>query len=617
MKKTILVGVSLIAMLVTLTFLVFIPDKIVKSNIHSLDNLLLLIPALPKDKVFVQAWQNIAAEEGLHLEVQTVTEFLLPLHQKNIYYQGIILPDSLHARMTRTLAHTLKTYVKNGGQLFLVYDAGTRSPKGRVYKEGSLFKDALHFEYGVNSLGFERGVVGNSKGILDDIGIPPGKCIVDTDSRVTIPNDVFCGISTYGYGTLAYSHFITKPIKEDIPLLLTTPDHQFIAGVRPYGFGRILFVNLPLTYLWFKTDSMLLHTFLHYFAKTMLDLPSLSPVPNGIGGLILNLHGESKDTSAAFPVLEKIGLFEQGPYSIDFTVGPDLDVPGDNKGFDILHDKDAQYWIKYLAKLGNSIGSDGGWMHNYFGTGVSDVNQHTFQVYIEMNNAAIEKVLSQKVLEYVPSMGNQPTWATNFLKREGFLGYYSTSNIGAAPTINFREGAFDSSDLWSFPCLPLGEHASLRDFGFAHLPVSDVTRWLVDSTDFVAANRTSRLIYFHPSDVLFFNQYLDSLKIWLNKTKGMHDTGNFQWYTMVDMAKFLNRRTGVYWQVHKKNGLKIIIATHSETLAHQSWLLGKKSCDKPVISMGGGSIREDKDTWIITAGHVKTLQFQCTEKTQV
>ena len=617
MKKTILVGVSVIAMLVTLTFLVFIPDKVVKSNIHSLDTLLLLTPVLTKDKVLVQAWQNIAAEEGIHLEVQTVTEFLLPLHQKNIYYQGIILPDTLHARMSRTLALALKTYVKNGGQLLLVYDAGTQSPNGRVYKEGSLFKDALHFEYGVRSLGFERGAVGNSKGILNDMGIPPGKCIVDTDNSITIPNDVFCGISTYGYGRLVYSHFVTKPIKEDIPLLLTTPDHQFIAGVRPYGLGRILFVNLPLTYLWFNTDSMLLHAFLRYFAKTMLDIATLSTVPNGIGGLILSLHAESKDASEAFPVLEKIGLFEQGPYSIDFTVGPDLDVPGDNKGFDILHDNDAQYWIKYLAKLGNAIGSDGGWMHNYFGTEVSDENQQQFQAYIEMNNAAIEKILSQKVLEYVPSMGNQPTWVTNFLTREGFLGYYSTSNTGAAPTINFRKGVFDSPGLWSFPCLPLGEHASLRDFGFAHLPVSDVTKWLNDSTDFVALNHTSRLIYFHPSDVLFFNQYLDSLKSWLSKTKAMHNSGNFQWYTMVDMAQFLNRRKGVYWQVNKKSGLKIIIATHSESLAHQSWLLGKKSCNKPVITMGSGSVREERDTWIITAGQVKTLQFQCTEKAMV
>ena len=285
MKTTILVSISIIAMLITLVLIILVPEKILKFKNHSSDSVLLLLPDLSADDKLVQLWRALTAKEGVHLAVLTDNEFLLPINQKHSDFKGIIIPDTLHNRMSRPLAENIKSYVSSGGNLMLIYDAGTADLLGRPYKKGSLFSGMLHFYYGSVAKSGDGGIkmapVGQSKMALNQLGIPPEKCTVDEDSTITIPNDPFCAISSYGYEPLTYQHFITKPIKKDIPLLLTTLDHQFIAGIRPLGKGKILFVNLPLTYLSLSTDDMLMQVFFRYFANHILGMPS-SPASSNV-----------------------------------------------------------------------------------------------------------------------------------------------------------------------------------------------------------------------------------------------------------------------------------------------------------------------------------------------
>ena len=282
MKKTILISMSFIVMFVTLALLIYVPEMVLKFKNPSSDTVLLLVPDLNSDPKLIRSWKNTAAKEGVHLDILTDNEFLLPINQKHINFKGIILADTLHARMSRLLADNLKSYVSSGGQLMLIYDAGTASLRGHPYKKGSLFSEMLHFYYGAvpkaDDGGIESSPVGQSKMVLYQLGVPPEKCIVDEESNITIPNDPFCALSSSGYGPLTYQHFITKPIKKDIPLILTTTDHQFIAGVRPFGQGQILFVNLPLTYLSLSTDDMPMYVFFRHFAIDILGLSSLSAV---------------------------------------------------------------------------------------------------------------------------------------------------------------------------------------------------------------------------------------------------------------------------------------------------------------------------------------------------
>ena len=64
-------------------------------------------------------------------------------------------------------------------------------------------------------------------------------------------------------------------------------------------------------------------------------------VPDGTGGLIFNWH---VDAGWAIPALERAeasGIFDQGPFSIDFTAGPDVDNRFDDATAVIGHDHGA------------------------------------------------------------------------------------------------------------------------------------------------------------------------------------------------------------------------------------------------------------------------------------
>ena len=221
------------------------------------------------------------------------------------------------------------------------------------------------------------------------------------------------------------------------------------------------------------------------------------------------------------------------------------------------------------------------------------------------------RATGKPVREYMPPMGNQPEWATRYLERNGVVGYYTTANMGGMPTRLYSNGKFDKSTIWSFPVLPLGKDACLRDFGKNNIPPADVTKWLEKVTRFVAQNQSARLIYFHPSDVVIFPEYLSSLKSMLTVSNDLHQKGQFQWYTMAQLADFLTKRRQVDWVVQSKDGIMTLKAKHPETLRSFTWFIKKGMCQKPRVVAGLAQIREDRTDWIITAGDEKSLVLQC------
>ena len=80
---------------------------------------------------------------------------------------------------------------------------------------------------------------------------------------------------------------------------LKIADGQLAAGVRDFGQGRLLFVNLPLGYLKVRTDGLLMHGMLRYFATELIGLPTLSAVPEGVGGMTLNWHCDARPCESA------------------------------------------------------------------------------------------------------------------------------------------------------------------------------------------------------------------------------------------------------------------------------------------------------------------------------
>ena len=215
-------------------------------------------------------------------------------------------------------------------------------------------------------------------------------------------------------------------------MLLESKD-GVVAGRRKHEQGEVLFVNLPLGYLESRTDGLLLHSFLHYFANEILHLPYLASVPDGTGGLVLNWHIDAASALKPMIVLSKAGIFDHGPFSAHFTAGPDVDAFNDGKGLDVDHNPEAQQWIRTFEQRGYAIGSHGGWIHNYFGEHLTDDNEKDFEQYLIKNDQALEHVDGQPIREYSAPLGNHPQWVTRWLQKHGFVAYYFSGDTGFFP----------------------------------------------------------------------------------------------------------------------------------------------------------------------------------------
>jgi hypothetical protein len=307
------------------------------------------------------------------------------------------------------------------------------------------------------------------------------------------------------------------------------------------------------------------------------------------------------------PLLEKIGFFEQGPYSFHLTAGPDRDKPGDGLGMDLRNNPVMQRWVHVLEQHGNTIGDHGGWIHNYFGLNVNEDNQGEFEKYLALNNQALEGVTGHAIREYSAPVGTHPKWITTWLEAHGFLAYYFTGNTGMAPTKTYRDGARSDQTIWSFPICNLGKAASLEDMHFTDLPEADVAAWLQGMSEFVSRQRVSRLVYAHPPGAAF---YPDALGSWLQTTKKLKQNGTFRWYTMSGMAEFLTTRQQVQWQITRPAGSETVIrATHPTSLAHQTWFLAKDAYERPHVLEGKATVEEDSQRWMVVGGEGTVLEF--------
>src|SRR5438270_1930813 len=571
---------------------------------------LLVEDDVPFDSPAVTVWTDAAAEEGLHL---------LPIRDSNLRssphaYAALIIPDGVHRVADDALVSLIKKYVDDGGHLMLVYDVGTKDPRGFWAKERSRFSELAGIDYALYASlrdhTTQRAPVYAQPSVIDALNIPPGKAMVRPEVTARVNDDQSLTIVTYTYGAVNYPMFSTRG-NYNGSVLMRSPA-GVVAGSRPQGKGDVLFVNLPLGYVAQRTDGLLLHGFLQMFAKNV-GLPTLAAVPDGVGGLVLNWHLDSNAAVKYFPMLDDLGFFQQGPYSIHLTAGPDRDAEGDRLGMDVPNNQKVQEWIRSVMQKGNKIGSHGGWIHNYFGANLNNEDK-SFARYIEMNNRALQAVTGSPIVEYSAPVGNQPQWVTEWLQDHGFVAYYFTGNSGMAPTKSYREGVRADGAIWSFPILIMGTAASFEDMHASGVTESAVTDGLRGITDFVSRHRVSRLVYAHPPGVAF---YQGALRSWLEKTKAESAAGRFHWYDMTEMAQFLTARQQVRWTATRTaNSDWLVQADHPSDLEHQSWFLLKSRSDKPVVNSGQAAVSEDEERWIVVAGRGKRLSFSAHARKQ-
>jgi len=586
------------------------------------DRLLLLVPdgtSYSDPKVTV--WTDAGSEEGLHVVPVPDSEFLRPV-MGELQCAGVILPDSIHQKASDLFIASLRRFVAEGGKLMLVYDAGTLSLNGSYATKRSRLSDLAGVDYALyDTLGDKTTQWSSIKGtsaVVSQMEIPPGKYYPFTPemgtsdstraAKASNPASTEVELRRYKYGELLYPSFVTSGQYSGDALFQSKVG--IVAGEHVYESGSVFFVNLPLGYLKANTDGLPMHAFLKYFAKHVLALPYLASVPDGVGGLVLNWHVDSNAAIKPLQQMNTWSLLKQGPYSIHITAGPDAMAIGDGRGFDVEHNLISQGLIRKYEGLGYEVGSHGGWIHNYFALHVDKDDPKDLEQFLALNKNALEHAAGKAVVEYSAPDGNQPAWVTHWLESHGFVAYYFTGDTGMGPTQGYRTGAREGQDIWAFPILHLDRAAGFEEMTSEGYSESEVRRWLDAITEFATDHQSVRLIYFHPPGILPYQRIVEK---WLQQTADLRAKGTFRWYTMTELANFLNSRKQVEWKIVRHGKLMSIDASHPRSLEHEAWHLSSEKFSEPRIVQGSAKVIRDKDAWMIVAGQGKMLQFETEE----
>ena len=572
-------------------------------------SIVLIVPDSLDDEqaIYVNAWRDAGAEEGVPVSVMTATAFSQRSAREHARTLGVILPDTIHRRMGDAFTAHVRDYVRTGGRLMLVYDAGALNQRGDYVVPESRFSDMVGLrwmEYERLREDLNRSITLHAApAVFQSLHIPPGR--YRPDEQEGTGRAVLTG---YRYDALNYPSLTTRG-RFPGTQLLESADGQLAAGVRDFGQGRLLFVNLPLGYLKVRTDGLLMHGMLRYFATELIGLPTLSAVPEGVGGMTLNWHCDARPCEAATRKLIDLGFFTHGPYSFHVTAGPDQRAPGDGLGLDLPNNPAMQAMLKGLLRDGHEIGSHGGWIHDYFGNNVPERPEPAFQRLLDQNKAAVEAVIGRPQTEYSAPQGNQPQWVTDWLSDTGVQSYYITANMGMGPTRTYHEGVRDDT-VWSFPVQNYGRVASVEEAFMQRIPEAELGDWLVDMVNFTQAQRVTRLVYFHPPGAMV---YPNAVMRMLERATQHEQGDGFRWRTMTELARFLDRRDAARWswvQDPASPAQLQLRADHDWTLEQLTWEYPQNRYEKPVVVEGEAEIRERDGVWQVVAGDVKRLRVR-------
>ncbi|MES2207878.1 MAG: hypothetical protein V4525_13925 [Pseudomonadota bacterium] len=586
---------------------------VVRSNI---DTILFLIPdtaQVTDPKITV--WLDAAKEEGLHLQTITDTAFL-QLGTNSKQYVGLIIPDQVHMQASDSIITAVDSYVSQGGKLMLVYDAGVLTPQGAFSTPKSRFSKLAGVDYSLyeelrdSTIGM--GSITALQSTWRALRVPPGKSMLYPTANAAAADPVH-GLTSYYYGFLNYPSFVTRGTYTG-QSFITSPSFGLIAGINTYNKGKVLFINTPLGYLkGYGTDGLLLHSFLHYFAVDLIQLPYFSALPLGIAGMVINIHTDCGNSLADIQTLDNAKLWDSGPFSIDFTGGPDCISWGDKGGLNVNGDVTTQKWIKYFISKGHEVGAHGGWIHDYYGENVSEANQktiipgtsYTFNDLLTLNKSAVEAVGGKKVREYSAPQGNTPNWSIQWLEDNGVVGYYSLGNTGSAPTHYYNQGKLFQKKIWAHPLTPYGLYATVEEFAENGITPTEASKWTVELVDFAVKQRTSRMIYFHEPGITGSAadgvSYLSVMQNMLTRAR-QHNASRFRWYTMTQLSDFMTARERTNWSVSLLSDGNLQFSAKADfNITQQTWVWPKSRYAMPISSDNSVSIVDDaiNGEWLV------------------
>jgi len=440
------------------------------------------------------------------------------------------------------------------------------------------------------------------------------------------PIDAYSG---YLLGPLLYPSYVTQGdfgAAAGQKVLATSPQFGLVAGVNAVGAGQVLFVNLPLTYLKGRTDALMMHGFLQYFARDLLGMAHLSAMPNAVAGMTLDWHLDAMAAQTPVNNLIKLNVFNdpQALFSIEMTAGPDAINPGDHLGWNLLSNKKAQQFLRTFQSAGHSVGAHGGWIHDYYGLNVSESNQllstnkacvnsvikvDNYLQCLVLNRQAVDGITAKASRSYSAPEGNNPLWAMSWLEKQGVVATYFGGHTGLGATRQYRDGQLLNPSIWVFPVTPAGIYATFEEFQDYGVPKTEITAWYHDLIDFNVAQNTSRMVYAHPPGAALWSDVLKDMLAYA-KAQGV----KLAWYTMPRLADFMARRSAVSWSqsTDALTGQTVFSASNVAGLQEMVWRLPKaRYAQAPVIVSGVATVDlSDARYWLVKAGAGTSLVFR-------
>ena len=603
-----LIFVFLALVIYSLSFIRHTPDDKLNFKV-----LLVYHPTFIQKYEYIQkAYSSVLEEEGIPFEWITPSHILSHTPEEILKSSPvIILPDGIAQILPAEIAIWLKEFILKGGNVSFIYDPGAMNRK-IAFLDKSIFYQLLGFNYAMyNTLGEKSYTTGyvqfRDNKSAEFFQIPPGKLTKDL---------YLCG---YQYGKLEYpvAKLEMVNVKErDVYANTIGEDGKYPCIIlKNYGEGKILYVNLPLGALKAKaSDDLLLREILRTFLFKVIKIPHLVNTYCGKGGIVFNWHLDDYREIKNTLFMIKNGYFRKGrEYSIHITAGPFNDEPGDGRGFDA--ENKGKDTVKLLLPYG-TIGSHGGWGHNWFAYNIEDgkFGIKEIEEYIKKNTKCLENAAGPdyKIVEYSAPSGIFPQPEnTEILEKFGFNSYYYTGDSGSGPNRTFANGKMVSKNVIAFPVTALAEIASFQEMGKKKISPGEFQNWLLSILNYTVENRTVRFLYSHLYDLLDFPQYLLPFKMFLNQIDEYQKEDKLEMKPMNYFAKFLLRflKTEYTFKL-QENGLDVTLK-NLEGLKGITLAIPKKQYKETQIT--DSLIKtEDEDYYYITCTedvNEKTLHF--------
>jgi len=503
----------------------------------------LLVHGNGKEKsVGIRAFASVLEEEGVAYTIVSNSKLITTNPEMLVKHKPVLIyPDKAAQILSADMQGWLRRYLEAGGYVELASDVGSKRNDGTYWIDGGVFDTIVGVERNIGK-GEERGpqflsgpIKFSDKKSAQYFEIPEGKR--DKAERIV----------GYRYGVLQYSyeHFhIHNQSEAEVyawgeqegkktPLLM-------LLNIKK---GKLLFVNLPLAYLKGHSDDLLLRSTLRTFLFKIVHFPHIVSSPDAKGGLVLNLHVDYNEERTILPkCIEQGFISPKLKYSIHITAGPDCNTPGDGEGFDA--DGKGKAIVQEVEKFG-TIGSHGGWAHNWFSKSILDGSLDRVEIkkYIQMNNKALEKITGYQIKEYSAPNGVflQPEF-TGILQELGMESYYYTGDSGSAPNRTFFDNMMVSKKLIAFPVMSTGNMASLYEYRKAGIGEEELVKLLTDIVDYTVSNRVVRLMYTHPHDI-FDEHYESAAKTFIEYCIAHQESGKLHVASMSFFRDFLIRVT--------------------------------------------------------------------------